>query len=142
MLPSTLPRSSCLINRVCIAVFALGVLTALSACGRFPYKLDVRQGNYITQDKVDRLEAGMSQDQVRALLGAPLLIDGFHADRWDYIFLFTSGVSPSIRRQLVVFFADGKVSRVVRGEMGEDAGEVPAAKVPHLLDMDKPENQR
>ena len=139
MLLSILPRR--LIRRFFI-VLSLGAVLALSACGRFPYKIGVRQGNYLTQEIIDRLEVGMSQDQVRGLMGAPLLIDGFHANRWDYIYLFTSGISPSVRRHLVVFFADGKVSRIVQGEMGEDLNEVPPSKVPHLLELDTPEKGR
>lgn len=120
-----------------LAVLAISaVLLVLSGCGRFPYKIDVRQGNYIAAETVGQIVPGMPQDQVRALLGAPMLVDGFHANRWDYVYLYTPSTSKQIRRQVTVFFADGKVSRVVQGEMAADPNEVAPSAVPRLLDLD------
>jgi outer membrane protein assembly factor BamE len=56
-----------------------------------PYRIDIRQGNYITQEMVAQLKPGMSRDQVRFILGTPLVADIFHADRWDYIYSFKPG---------------------------------------------------
>lgn len=124
-------------TRLCAALL---VLLAVSACGRFPFKVDVRQGNYITQETIALIVPGMSQDQVRSILGVPLLIDSFHANRWDYIYLFTPSAGTPIRRQLIVFFADGKVSRIEQGEMAADPKEVPPSAAPRLLDLDVPAN--
>ena len=62
-----------------------GVLL-LTACGSYsplnwltPHTIDVQQGNYVTQDVVDKLQPGMTQAQVRFLLGTPLMADMFHA---------------------------------------------------------------
>ena len=52
------------------------------------YKLDINQGNYVTSDQVDRLKVGQTRQQVRTLLGTPLLTDAFHANRWDYPYEF------------------------------------------------------
>jgi len=137
------PQFSRVTIRFCAGLLVLGALLAQSACGRVPFKVDVRQGNYITQETVALIVPGMPQAQVKSVLGAPLLVDNFHADRWDYIYLFTPGHgSQPIRRQLVVHFADGKVSRVVPGEMGVDPAEIPASAVPRLLDLDTPPAKR
>ncbi|MBA3032399.1 MAG: outer membrane protein assembly factor BamE [Gammaproteobacteria bacterium] len=77
-----------------------------------PYRVDVRQGNYVTQDMVARLKPGMSRDQVRFALGTPLVTDMFHADRWDYVYRFQPGRGAAQLRRLVVFFEDGKLVRV------------------------------
>jgi len=77
-----------------------------------PYRIDVRQGNFVTQDMVARLKPGMSRDQVRFALGTPLVTDIFHADRWDYVYRFQPGHGEPQVRRLVVFFVDGKLARV------------------------------
>ena len=54
--------------------------------GVTPYKIDIQQGNFISQEMVAQLKPGMSKEQVRLALGTPLLADAFHADRWDYVY--------------------------------------------------------
>lgn len=80
----------------------------LSACG-FIYRIDVQQGNYVAQENVAKLKAGMSRNEVRQLLGTPLLRDVFHADRWDYYFSNTSGSRSDPPSRLTVIFKDDKV---------------------------------
>lgn len=77
-----------------------------------PYRIDVRQGNYVTQEMVARLKPGMTREQVRFALGTPLVSDIFHADRWDYVYRFQPGRGEAQMRRLVVFFTDGKLARV------------------------------
>lgn len=77
-----------------------------------PYRIDIRQGNYITQEMVARLKPGMSKDQVRFALGTPLVTDVFHADRWDYVYRFQPGRGELQSRRLVVYFEDGRLVRV------------------------------
>lgn len=77
-----------------------------------PYRIDVRQGNYVDQAMVSQLRKGMSQDQVRFVLGSPLLVDVFHSDRWDYVYRFKRGNGSEDSRRFSVFFVDGKLDRV------------------------------
>jgi outer membrane protein assembly factor BamE len=91
-----------------------------------PYRIDVRQGNYVTQDMVAKLKPGMSRDQVRFALGTPLVADMFHADRWDYVYRFQPGRGETQLRRLVVFFEDGKLARV-GGDVVAAATDAPAA---------------
>jgi outer membrane protein assembly factor BamE len=92
----------------------------LTACTTSPedrswitYRIDVRQGNLVTPEMAAQLKVGQSKDQVRFLLGTPMLADMFHADRWDYIYRFQPGRigSESVRQRLVVFFEDGKLAK-------------------------------
>ena len=53
--------------------------------GLKPHKIDIQQGNYVTQDMVSKVKPGMSRSQVRFALGTPLVADQFHPDRWDYV---------------------------------------------------------
>ncbi len=76
------------------------------------YKIDIEQGNVITQEMVDRLHAGMSQEEVIAALGTPLLRDPFHPQRWDYLYTFQEGGKPREQRRLTLFFSRGRLVRV------------------------------
>jgi outer membrane protein assembly factor BamE len=72
-----------------------------------PYKVDVIQGNFVSREQVEQLQAGMTRDQVRAVLGTPLLTSLFHADRWDYVFtLKRQGVEPQAFKYTVFFKGD------------------------------------
>lgn len=78
------------------------------------YKIDIQQGNVLTQDMVAQLRPGLSRDQVRFILGTPILMDMFHADRWDYIYRLKKGSTEEVEmRRLTTFFdGDGKLMRV------------------------------
>jgi len=102
------------------------LVAMLSGCSSVPrlvteYRIDVQQGNVLTQEMVSQLRPGLSKDQVRFILGTPILTDMFHADRWDYIYRLQKGGGEVETRKFSVFFdADAKLLRV--------AGDVVAAK--------------
>jgi outer membrane protein assembly factor BamE len=99
-----------------VLVTALGMLTACSfdpLTDRVnPYRIDIRQGNYVDQPMVSQLRKGMTRDQVRFVLGTPLVVDPFREDRWDYIYHFQPGKGASERRMISVFFDGGLLERV------------------------------
>jgi len=82
-----------------------------------PYRPDVHQGNIITQEMVDQLRQGMSREQVRFMLGTPLLTSEFHKDRWDYPYYLNPLKGPVQSRRLTIFFKDNKIERFVSDEM-------------------------
>lgn len=71
-------------------IVAYYIALFLTGCSldRLPlvYRLDIHQGNVVTQDMMDQLRPGMTKRQVAFILGAPLLMDPFHDDRWDYVY--------------------------------------------------------
>ena len=69
-----------------------------------PYKIDIQQGNFVSAEMLAQLKEGMTRDQVRFVLGTPLLTDIFHADRWDYDFRLTKGNGEIIASRVSVFF--------------------------------------
>ena len=92
------------------------------------YKIDVNQGNFITQDLVEKLKTGQTKPQVRLILGTPLVADAFHANRWDYVFRYESGGRVLEERKFMVQFQDDKLAKwggeelpisPVRGYAGE-----------------------
>jgi outer membrane protein assembly factor BamE len=74
------------------------------------YRIDIQQGNYVTQDQVQKLKSGMTRTEARQVLGTPLLMDPFHADRWDYYFHFAKGGKAGDRKVFSVYFKDDKVA--------------------------------
>jgi outer membrane protein assembly factor BamE len=80
--------------------------------GITPHKIDIQQGNYVTQDMVAKLKPGMSKSQVRFALGTPLIVDPFHSDRWDYIYVLQKGGRVAEQRRIVVVFQDEKLARI------------------------------
>jgi outer membrane protein assembly factor BamE len=75
------------------------------------YKIDINQGNYLSQDMVDKLKVGMTQTQVRQVLGTPLVASPFRPDRWDYVYEYTRQGRVAEHRNFTVWFADAKVAR-------------------------------
>jgi outer membrane protein assembly factor BamE len=80
--------------------------------GLTPYKIDIQQGNFVSQEMLAQLKPGMSKEQVRFVLGTPLLADIFHSERWDYVYWREAPSGKREQRRLAVFFADGKLERV------------------------------
>jgi outer membrane protein assembly factor BamE len=77
-----------------------------------PYRMDIVQGNVVTQEQAARIQPGMSRLQVRDILGSPMLTDPFHTDRWDYIFTIRrQGTAPQ-KRVVVALFKDDKLDRL------------------------------
>jgi outer membrane protein assembly factor BamE len=77
------------------------------------HRMEIQQGNYVTQEMIAKLQPGMTRDQVRFVLGTPLVADAFHANRWDYMFRRQRANSKEIeQRRIVIFFDDGRLSRI------------------------------
>lgn len=90
------------------------VCSLLAACSSFnPYKIDVQQGNVLTQEMVAQLKPGQTREQVRYILGTPLLTDIFHQQRWDYVYSYRKGRSGEVEtRQFSVYFdKDNRLER-------------------------------
>jgi outer membrane protein assembly factor BamE len=112
---------------------AAAALVLLAGCGSMPdvgrglasaitpYRVEVVQGNFVSKEQVEALQKGMGRDQVRQILGTPLVSSLFHGDRWDYVFtLKRQGVDPQ-QRHLTVWFKDGLMERVEGDPMPSEA---------------------
>lgn len=82
-----------------------------------PYRPVIQQGNFISEEMVAQLKPGMTREQVRFILGTPLLTDLFHGERWDYPFRLDKGNGEVVSSRVVVFFKDGKVERFEGGNL-------------------------
>lgn len=86
-----------------------------------PYRVDIQQGNFISQEQLTQLKTGMTPDQVKFVLGTPLLTDIFHSNRWDYVFRLQKGNGEVISSRIAVIFEDNRLAKV-------DAGTLPSER--------------
>lgn len=77
-----------------------------------PYKIDIQQGNVVTQDMIAKLKLGMTPSQVRFALGSPLVIDPFRANRWDYVYRLEKGGKLVEARRITVVFEEDKLKGI------------------------------
>ena len=89
----------------------------------FIHKIDVQQGNVITQEMVGQLRKGMEKKKVQYVMGTPIILDTFNNSRWDYIYTFQHRGSEVERRRITLVFADDKLERV-DGNVTPAAGEI------------------
>lgn len=128
-----------------LALLWLAPLALLSACGTSnfsltkpetlfgllqPYRVDVVQGNVVTQEVMAQIQPGLGRMQVKEILGTPLLTDPFHTDRWDYVFTIRRQGVPDQERRVTVFFKDDAVDHF-------DAGPLPTERE-FVASIDKP----
>jgi outer membrane protein assembly factor BamE len=98
--------------RAVALVFLAGCSRLPSLPGIGPHKMDIQQGNYVTQDMVEKLKPGMSRNQVKFALGTPLVADPFHNDRWDYVYVLQKKGRVVEQRRIFVVFKEDKLERV------------------------------
>ena len=136
--------------RTTVSRWLLGSLAplALIGCSTSPnindlaHRIDIPQGNIITQAQVDRLKSGMSRAQVRFIMGSPTLRDAFHDHRWDYLYRRDNGDGDIQHQQLTVYFDNDTLIRV-SGDLTPTPGAQPAstapieARVPPQSDQDQ-----
>ena len=82
-----------------------------------PYKVDIQQGNFVTQEMVAKLKPGMTASQVRFILGTPLVVDAFHKDRWDYVYRYRHASGHVDQRRVTIFFKDDRVTEIRADEL-------------------------
>lgn len=92
-----------------------------------PYKMDIQQGNVVTSKMMLQLRPGMSRAQVRFIMGTPLLVDTFHANRWDYLYRMQKDGKVIEQRHVILEFEGDQLKRV-RGDV-IPAGSDPAAAI-------------
>lgn len=96
-----------------------------------PYRMEIQQGNFVSQEMVSQLKLGMSKEQVRFVLGTPLISDSFHAERWDYVFRRQRANSRELeQRKIAVFFEDGKLKRIEGDVMPASPADAAGVKAP------------
>jgi outer membrane protein assembly factor BamE len=116
-----------LFNRLSV----LAILLLLAGCtvaqgfSLRPYRMNIQQGNFLEAKDIDQIEVGMTRNQVRFLIGTPMVADPFNVERWDYVFFFKVGrTRQEISNHLTIWFEEDRVVRIDRPENLEDTQDV------------------
>ncbi|MEY3862145.1 MAG: hypothetical protein RIR60_511 [Pseudomonadota bacterium] len=96
-----------------------------------PYKLDVQQGNVVTSKMLLQLRPGMTQSQVRFIMGTPLIQDSFHGKRWDYVYQMRENGKITEQRRVILDF-ENDLLKTVRGDVIPSTGD--ASKTNEVAD--------
>lgn len=95
---------------------ALTMLTGCTLAEKLVYRIDINQGNYVEQQAVDQLKFGMTKEQVRYVLGSPMLVENGYPNTWYYIYHHTKGHNDSIQKNLFVNFSETGTLLDVEGD--------------------------
>lgn len=100
-----------------LLILAIPLLLSACASSSMPgflqvYQMDIHQGNILEEEKIKRLRLGMTENEVRFLLGSPMLVDVFHQNRWDYIYYNKPGKGEPEQRRISLFFEGGRLARI------------------------------
>ena len=119
------------------------IALAVAGCSWVPrpvteYKIDIQQGNVLTQEMVSQLKPGLTKDQVRFILGTPVLMDMFHANRWDYVYRLQKGSTGEVEmRKFSTFFdASDRLVRVGGDVAALQASDMSAVPVNKMREID------
>lgn len=114
-------------------------ILSLALCGcELIYKLDTRQGNVIEQKQLDKLELGMTREQVKFLLGTPIAASPFREDRWDYAGYYKNHRGRVFQRTVSLFFDGEKLARM---EGQQATAKAAAIEKPDLEELEKQEKK-
>lgn len=103
------PRNATRIDMRLLKSLALLLPLILIACA---YRPDIKQGNFLTDAMIAKVKPGMTQTQVRFVLGPAMVEDPFHPNRWDYVYYNDPDSGPIVEKHVIVMFSDGKVVSV------------------------------
>jgi len=106
-----------------------------------PYRPDIQQGNFVSQEMLNQLKVGQTREQVRFLLGSPLLTDAFHADRWDYPFYLARGNGELTTSRVTIFFKGDTVERFEGGNLPSERDYIDRIAGPTKVPKVKPESR-
>lgn len=133
-------RSLALVAASLSMVACSSVSSTASSVGSWvtPYKIDIIQGNVVTREQAQALQPGMPRDQVKGILGSPLLASVFHGNRWDYVFTFKRQGQDSQQRRVTVFFKDDVLEKVEADELPSETEFVSSLDAKHATDKVPP----
>jgi outer membrane protein assembly factor BamE len=95
--------------------FCVICLLSLTSCVEWlpeAHRLDINEGNTVKLEQVEALQIGMNKNQVRKIMGEPMLADPFHQDRWDYIYRFIPTKGFERKSLLTLYFKDEQLDKI------------------------------
>lgn len=109
-----------MLNKI-IQILISAALVLSAGCTSFsPYKMEIRQGNYISPEMRKKIKVGMSRQQITSVLGSPLVTDVYHANRWDYVYRFEEKTQLVEQQKLTIYFEGDFVKRIDDSQAAEN----------------------
>lgn len=104
-----------------ISTLLISIALISSCAGWLPdaHKQDVVQGNEIKQETLNKIHLGMKKSEITPLIGNPTLKDPFHANRWDYIYIYVQGHEQAKQSRLTLYFKDDELIKMDDSEYKE-----------------------
>lgn len=114
--------------------YTAGVILTLllSACSNpyWLYRVEVQQGNLIAERDIHKLKKGMSMNEVRDIMGEPVLIDTFNIERWNYVYTLRTHGKEAQQHKLTLIFKNDHLAKILDVESALDQS-TKADKSPH-----------
>lgn len=98
-------------------IFLIGLMGAILAnCTTAPdfSGMTVRQGNLLSQAKLQRLKIGMTKEEVTLIMGDSLLSSPFNQNRWDYADTRRKGSGDMKIKHVSLYFTEGRLTNIVK----------------------------
>ena len=96
----------------------ISLLLLLSGCSI--HKIDIQQGNIIDAELVKQLTLGMNKNQVKFILGEPLVTSAFNNNSWYYTYIFQPGDGSKPKtKHLSLLFKDDTLSKITNQKTTE-----------------------
>jgi outer membrane protein assembly factor BamE len=127
-----------------LLIIFTGIATLISGgCSRLHlvHRIDVQQGNVVTQEKVNKLELGMNRNQVQFVMGTPMLAGVFHQDRWNYVYYLKPGYEDPQEQQIILFFENDTLARI-EGSMKPSTEPLPDEQTTGVTSLVVPPEER
>jgi outer membrane protein assembly factor BamE len=105
----------------------------ITVAGCTAHRIEVQQGNILSEERLALIKPGMEQQQVRFALGSPLVQDPFHPDRWDYFYRLTAEGKEKLTYRATLHFEQGRLARM------EKEGPIPPTERAALEQLTKQE---
>lgn len=109
--------SSTVFQRFTAVLACILLLASLAGCIR-PHKSPISQGNLLRVEDIERLETGMTREQVVFLIGQPILAQPFEKSRWDYVYVSRQGYKEPVRKNITLFFENDRLARIKNNYQG------------------------
>ena len=117
-----------------IAKFFIVYVLSMSLLSCSLHRIDIQQGNLVTQEMLDQLQLKMPAHKVRFIMGTPLVMDTFHQNRWDYVYIIQPAYKKPQQRRLTLLFDDKQLLKKIEGNVKIGKRKLPKPSQPDEFD--------
>ena len=130
-------------RKILVSFYLILILTLLIGCANprlpgtkylsinelpFVHKIDIQQGNVITQDMLGSLEQGMDKKRIKYIMGTPSIKDTFNYSTWDYFFSHRFKDEYTESRRITLHFDDDEKLAFISGNVQASETTIPIKK--------------